>query len=107
MDPGLAFTLSAISALRSAATPTGHFGEGLTPTCPRNLELVLERKSVNTKLDPLPAGRLTTWIARFGKAISGLSLAIGAAFQFLISPRKISASTSPDSRSSWCTSGRL
>src|ERR1700722_18779443 len=95
------FTLSAISALRSAATPTGHLGEGLTPIWFRNLGLVFERKSVNTKLDPLPAGRLTTWIARFGKTISGLSLAIGAALQFLISPRKISANTSPESRSSW------
>src|SRR5271156_1652945 len=107
MDPALAFTLSALSALRSADTPTGHLGEALVPTSIRNLELTLARKSVKTKLDPLPAGRLITWIARVGKATSGLSLAICAAFQFLISPRKISASTSPESRSSRWTPGRL
>jgi len=31
MEPGLFFTLSAISELRSAHTPTGHLGEGVTP----------------------------------------------------------------------------
>src|SRR5260370_42562549 len=107
MAPGVFFTVSAMAALRSAGSPIGHFGEGEIPIWARNLELVLERNSVKTKFEPLPAGRLITWIGRFGKLMSGLSFAICGAFQVLISPRKIPARTSPESLSSWWTSGIL
>src|SRR5579863_7897403 len=101
MEPGLFLTLSAISELRSAGSPTGHFGDGLTPTWARNFGLTLERNSLKTKLEPFPAGRFITWIGRLGSVISGLSLAICGAFQVLISPRYICANTSPESRRPW------
>src|ERR1035441_3098544 len=46
--PGVFFTMSAISELRSAGVPTAHLGDGVTPIWARNLELTLERKSVKT-----------------------------------------------------------
>src|SRR5579863_1048066 len=46
--PLVSFTFSTISELRSAATPTGHFGEAVTPTSLRNFALTFERKSVKT-----------------------------------------------------------
>src|SRR5215469_3522803 len=46
--PSSPFTFSTMSELRSAAAPTGHAGEGVTPIRDRNFELVFDRKSVNT-----------------------------------------------------------
>src|SRR5215813_9934113 len=48
IEPDSFLTLSTMSALRSADSPTGHLGEGVRPISLRNSVLVLDRKSVNT-----------------------------------------------------------
>src|SRR5215472_10247906 len=48
MEPGVLFTFSAISELRSAGVPTGQCGEGERPIFSRNFGLVLVRKSEKT-----------------------------------------------------------
>src|SRR5207253_2797911 len=41
--PGVALTLSAMSLLRSAGSPTGHLGDGPRPIWSRNFALIFER----------------------------------------------------------------
>src|SRR5216684_4039347 len=95
MEFGFCFTSPDTPSLPLLPNPTGQLGDAPAPTLLFQSGLTLERKSVQTKLVPLPSERCTTVISLSGRFTPGLSFFSAASFHFLMVPRKMPASVSP------------
>src|SRR5258708_5161917 len=95
MEFGFCLTNPDTPSLPLLPNPTGQLGEAPAPTLLFHAGLTLERKSVQTKLVPLPSDRCATVISLSGRFTPGLSFFNAASFHFLMVPRKMAASVSP------------
>src|SRR5579884_1066564 len=96
MELGVCSTWPATPSLPLPPRPTGQLTEVFEPTLLFHSGLTFERKSVHTKLVPLPSERCTTVMSALGSFTPGLSLVRAGSFHLVILPRKISASTWPE-----------
>src|SRR5579871_2422371 len=95
MELGVCFTIPDTPSLPLPPRPLGQRTEVPEPTFRFHSGLTLDRKSVHTKVVPLPSERCTTVISASGSLTFGLSFLMAASFHFEIAPRKMPASVSP------------
>src|SRR5271166_3074716 len=91
MELAVCCTCPDTPSLPLAPRPTGQFTDPPLPTLDFQSGLILERKSVQQNVVPLPSERCTTTMSALGSLTPGFGLVSSGSFHLLMVPRKIPA----------------
>src|SRR4051794_40618660 len=97
---GDCLTRPATPSLPLPPTPVGQFTAVATPTRLLHSGETLARKSAQMYEVPDPSERCTTVMSSAGSVTPAFSVAMAGSFHFVTLPRKMSASSGPENRSS-------